>query len=124
MPVGYDPQKKENRGFNGSPDIASFYEGLATKNPRHWRYDDKAAVAVSSASLSWMLTLPCEAWDAKLCIHGQVQIRTGGIDAVHLDEHGCGAVRFALGLEEGALATSPPTPTSVAAAVSEYGGCR
>ncbi len=123
VPVGYDPQKQENRGFNGSPGIASFYESLATKDARHWRYDDKAAVAVSSASLSWKLTLQCEAWDVKLCVDGQVHIRIGGTDAVHLDKPGCGAVRFALGLEEGALATAPPDPTSVAAAVSEYGGC-
>ena len=124
VPVGYDSQNEENRGFNGSPDIATFYESLATKNSRHWRYSDKAAVAVSSASLSWMLTLPCEAWDAKLCIDGRVPIRTGGTDAVHLDEHGCGAIRFALGLEESAFDTAPPDPTSVAAAVSQYGGCR
>ena len=124
VPVGYDSQKQENRGFNGTPGIATFYESLATKDFRHWRYSDKAAVAVSSASLSWMLTLPCQAWDAKLCIDGRVQIRSGGTDAVHLDESGCGAIRFALGLEEGALATAPPDPTSVAAAVSEFGGCR
>ena len=79
---------------------------------------------MSSASLSWMLTLPCEAWDAKLCADGQVLIRTGGTDAVHLDEHGCGAIRFALGLEEGVFDTAPPHPTSVSAAVSQYGGCR
>jgi hypothetical protein len=124
VPVGYDPQKQENRGFNGSPGIASFYQSLATKDSRHWRYDDTAAVAVSSASLSWMLTLPCDAWDAKRCMDGQVHIRTGGTDAVHLDEQGCGAIRFALGLEEGALGTAPPDPKSVAAAVSEYGGCQ
>ena len=124
VPVGYDSQKQENRGFNGSPGIASFYEALAAKDSRHWRYDDKAAVAVSSVSLSWALTLPCKPWDAKLCRNGQVQIRVGGSDAVHLDDQGCGAVRFALGLEEGALATTPPDPTSVSADVAEYGGCR
>jgi hypothetical protein len=124
VPVGYDLQQQENRGFNGSPDIASFYERLATTQPRHWRYDDKAAVAVSTSDLAWMLTLPCEAWDAKRCIDGQVQIRVGGNDAVHLDEHGCGAVRFALGLEEGTLGTGPPDPSSVAAVVSKYGGCQ
>jgi hypothetical protein len=124
VPVGYDPQKQENRGFNGTPGIASFYEGLATKDSHHWRYDDKAAVAVSSASLSWMLTLPCEAWDVKRCVDDQVQIRVGGTDAVHLDEEGCGAIRFALGLEEGALKTAAPDPKSVADVVSKYGGCQ
>jgi hypothetical protein len=124
VPVGYDPQKQENRGFNGSPGIASFYAHLATKDARHWRSDDKAAVAVSSATLSWMLTLPCEAWDVRRCVDDQVQIRVGGTDAVHLDEPGCGAIRFALGLEEGALKTAPPDPKAVAAVVSKYGGCR
>jgi hypothetical protein len=124
VPVGYDSQKQENQGFQGSRAISSFYESLATEDPRHWRYDDTAAVAVSSVGLSWMLTLACEAWDAKRCIDGQVQVRVGGTDAVHLDLQGCGAIRFALGLEEGALATAPPNPKSVTAAVSEYGGCQ
>jgi hypothetical protein len=124
VPVGYDSQKQENRGFQGSPAVASFYKSLAAKDSGHWRYDDKAAAAVSSASLSWMLTLPCEAWDTKRCIDGQVQVRVGGTDAVHLDLQGCGAIRFALGLEEEALATAPPDPKSVTAAVAEYGGCQ
>jgi hypothetical protein len=124
VPEGYDSEKQENRGFHGNPAIASFYKSLAAQNSRHWRYDDKAAIAVSTASLAWMLTLPCDAWDAKLCTDGQVQVRVGGTDAIHLDEQGCGAIRFALGLEEGVLGTPPPDPTSVAAAVSGYGGCQ
>jgi hypothetical protein len=119
VPVGYDPQKQENRGFQGSPAIASFYKGLATKDSGRWHYDDKAAAAVSSASLSWMLTLPCEAWDTMRCIDGQIEVRVGGTDAVHLDREGCGAIRFALGLEEGALRTAPPDPKSVTAAVTK-----
>ncbi len=124
VPVGFDSQDLENRGFQGSPAIASFYKRLATKDPGHWLYDDKAAEAVSSTSLSWMLTLPCEAWDATRCIDGRVQVRFGGTDAVHLDQAGCGAIRFALGLEEGVLATAPPDPKSVTDAVAEYGGCQ
>jgi len=124
VPEGYDSQKQENRGFHGNPAIASFYKSLAAQNSGHWRYDDKAAIAVSTASLDWMLTLPCEAWDAKLCTDGQVQVRVGGTDAIHLDEQGCGAIRFALGLEEGVLGTAPPDATSVANAVSGYGGCQ
>jgi hypothetical protein len=130
VPVGYDAQHQAHRGFQGSPAIASFYDRLVvTRNPRHWRYDDSAAVAVSTPKLSWRLTLPCEVWDAKLCREGQVQVRIGGEDAVHLDEAGCGAVRFALGLEAQALYTAsrskpaPPDATSVADAVSQYGGC-
>jgi hypothetical protein len=130
VPVGYDDQLHIHHGFQGSPAIGSFYKRLvATRNPRHWRYDDAAAVAVSSASLSWMLTLPCLAWDAKLCRDGQIQVREGGVDAVHLDTKGCGAIRFALGLEERALATTgrsaaPPDASSVAEIASQYGGCQ
>jgi hypothetical protein len=131
VPVGYDSQQQANRGFQGSPAIASFYENLvATENSRHWRYDNNAAVAVSSASLSWKLTLSCEAWDSKLCTDGQVPVREGGTDAVHLDTPGCGAIRFAMGLEERALNTASsstgasPDATSVADAVSQYGGCQ
>jgi hypothetical protein len=112
---------KAHRGFQGSPAIGLFYDRLVSiRNPRHWRYDDNAAVAVSTATLSWRLTLPCEAWDTMPCTDGQVQVRVGGEDAVHLDEAGCGAVRFALGLEERALNTAsrptaaPPTATFVA----------
>jgi hypothetical protein len=131
VPVGYDAQDQAHRGFQGSPEIASFYRRLAASgNPRRWRYDDNAAAAVSTASLSWRLTLACEPWDAKLCKDGQVQVREGGEDAVHLDTPGCGAVRFALGLEENALhnaglsGTQPPDAASEAAAVSQYGGCQ
>jgi hypothetical protein len=131
VPVGYDALHQVHRGFQGSPEIASFYQRLvSTGNSRRWRYDDKAAAAVSTASLSWRLTLPCEAWDAALCTDDQIQVREGGTDAVHLDSAGCGAVRFALALEEQALATvgasgsGPADASSVAAAVSKYGGCQ
>src|SRR5262249_43395092 len=128
--VGYDPQSQANEGFQGSPAMASFYENLvATGKSRRWQYDDNAAVAVSTSSLSWKLTLPCEAWDEKLCVDGQVPVREGGTDAVHLDTPGCGAVRFALGLEERSLDTTLeagvrlPDVASVTTAVDRYGGC-
>ncbi len=131
VPVGYDAQHQGHRGFQGSPEIGSFYDSLvSSKNSRHWQYDAAAAIAVSTPSLSWTLTLPCAAWDSKLCTDGQVQVRVGGDDAVHLDHTGCGAVRFALGLEQRALRTTtssgaaPPDPTQVTAAVDHYGGCQ
>jgi hypothetical protein len=130
VPVGYDPQEQVNHGFQGSPAMASFYEDLvATRKPSRWQYDDNAAAAVSTANLSWKLTLSCEGWDAKQCVDGQVRVREGGEDAVHLDTAGCGAIRFALGLEERPLQTavkagaSPPDAASVATAVNQYGGC-
>jgi hypothetical protein len=130
VPVGYDAEHQAHRGFQGSPAIGSFYDRLvATRNPR-WRYDDNAAVAVSTTTLSWRLTLPCEAWDTKLCAEGHIQVRVGGEDAVHLDEAGCGAIRFALGLEERALSraagsgTVSSDPALVAEAVDQYGGCQ
>ncbi len=124
VPVGYDVQRQINLGFQGSPALASFYENLAAGNSHRWRYDDRAAIAVSTDNLAWMMSLPCKAWDAKQCRDGRVRIRTGGDDAVHLDKEGCGAIRFALGLEEGALGSEPPKESSVAAVVSQYGGCQ
>jgi hypothetical protein len=125
IPVGYDSIDKINLGFQGSPEIATFYQVLvADRASVRWQYDDQAAVAVSTPDLSWRLTLPCEPWDSALCLDNGVQIRAGGIDAVHLDTPGCGAIRFALGIEEGALGAAPPDPTSVAAAAKKYGWCQ
>jgi hypothetical protein len=123
----YDPQTGVNLGFHGTPDMVTFYKDLvATKNSPQWQYDDNAAIAVSSASLTWQLTLPCEAWDANRCTDGRVQVRIGDDDGIHLDEAGCGAVRFALGLEERPLDTgglASVDAKSIAATVNEYGGC-
>jgi hypothetical protein len=131
VPVGYNSEDQAHQGFQGSPAMDSFYQHLAAaQNPLRWRYDDNAAAAVSTAGLAWRLTLPCEAWDSKSCLDGQVQVRVGDHDAVHLDESGCGAVRFALGLEARALNTAgrskavPPDATSVADSVAQYGGCQ
>ncbi len=125
VPVGYDVQHQVNRGFQGSAAMVSFYETLAATGRSHrWRYDQRAAMAVSTDNLAWMLSLPCKAWDAKRCRDGQVYVRTGGDDAVHLDKEGCGAIRFALGLEEGALGSEPPEASSVATVASQYGGCQ
>jgi hypothetical protein len=125
IPVGYDSIEHINLGFQGYPEIATFYQVLvADKGSVRWQYDDRAAVAVSTADLSWKLKLPCEAWDSKLCANGEVQVRAGGIDAVHLDTPGCGAIRFALGVEEGALGGAPPDPASVAADSTKYGWCQ
>jgi hypothetical protein len=131
VPVGYDWQHHVNRGFQGSSAIGEFYKSLVTAGDfRGWRYDDGAAVAVSTATLAWRLTLACELWDSKRCVNGQVPVRAGGADAVHLDASGSGAIRFALGLEQGALQSRPgprpewPNAVSVAATVSGYGGCQ
>ncbi len=124
--VGYDQVAKINRGFQGSPYIDIFYQSLvANSKSSQWRYDDHAATSVSTPNLEWRLNLPCEPWDVKRCGDGQVQVRVGGEDAVHLDEKGCGAVRFALGVEEAVLGRDAlPSSSSVSATVSEYGGCQ
>jgi hypothetical protein len=125
IPVGYNSLEQMNLGFQGAPEMARFYQELvATKDSPRWRYEDKAAVAVSTPDLSWEMFLPCEAWDSKLCVDGEVQIRAGGIDAVHLDTPGCGGIRFAIGIEEDALGAAPPDPASVAAAATQYGWCQ
>ncbi len=125
VPVGYDAQHQANQGFQGSPAIVSFYKNLAATGRSHrWHYDDRAAISVSTDNLTWVLSLRCETWDAKHCRDGQVRVRTGGDDAMHLDKEGCGAIRFALGLEEGALGSKPPEAASVATVASQYGGCQ
>jgi len=130
VPTGYNAYEQANLGFQGSPAIGDFYQSLvAIKDSPHWQFDDNAATAVSTPDLTWTLTLPCQPWDAKLCRVGQVQVRIGGTDAVHLDEAGCGAIRFALGLEDRPLhatgsSTPPPNPDTVAAEVFRYGGCQ
>jgi hypothetical protein len=124
IPVGYDSLDQENLGFQGAPEMVSFYRELvAAKDSPRWRFEDSAAIGVSTPELSWQMFLPCESWDSKLCVNGEVQIRAGGIDAVHLDTTGCGAIRFALGIEEDALGIAPSDPTSVAAAATKYGWC-
>lgn len=122
VPPGFDSPENGHRGFQGVHEIATFYEGLAAKQSGHWHYDDSADTAVSTPSLSWVLTLPCEPWDAKRCEAGQV--RTGGNDAVHLDEQGCGAIRFALAMEEHIFGTIQPDPQVVATKTASYGGCQ
>jgi hypothetical protein len=125
IPVGYDSIDKINLGFQGSPEIATFYQVLVEDEASvRWQYDDEAAVAVSTPDLTWRLTLPCEPWDSDLCMDDGVQVRAGGIDAVHLDTPGCGAIRFAIGIEEGALNTAPPKPDKVSAASKKYGWCQ
>jgi hypothetical protein len=125
IPVGYDSLEQINLGFQGAPEMVTFYQELvAAKDSPRWRYDDKAAVAVSTPDLSWKMSLPCQTWDSNLCVGGEVQIRAGGIDAVHLDTPGCGGIRFAIGIEEGALGISSPDPASVANAASKYGWCQ
>jgi hypothetical protein len=124
VPPGSDSPESGNRGFQGVHEITTFFEGLAAKQPGRWHYDDSAGRAVSTPSLSWRLNLPCEAWDSKRCQAGQVQVRAGGSDAVHLDEQGCGAIRFALAMVEHVFGTTQPDPEVVATTIASYGGCQ
>jgi hypothetical protein len=130
VPTGYKSSAPVNLGFLGSGAIGTFYEGLVVaQNSARWQYDENAAAAVSTPSLTWTLSLPCEQWDVRRCVNGRVQVRAGGADPVHLDGAGCGAIRYALALEErplhgGSSSTPPPDPQTVTAAVSRYGGCQ
>jgi hypothetical protein len=124
VPTGWDPAEDGNHGFQGIRAIATFYKDLAAQEPGRWFYDESAGSAVSTPDLVWRLTLPCQAWDAERCMSGQVQVRDGGTDAVHLDVPGCGAVRLALALEEHVFGTPAPDPQVVASKVATYGGCK
>jgi hypothetical protein len=120
---GWDPATHSQLGYHGVPEIATLYQDLAAEQPRSWHYDDSAGRAVSSAGL-WAFTLPCQPWDTAFCTHGQVEVRIGRKDTIHLDSPGCGAIRFALALEEHILDTTQPDPQVVATATADYGGCQ
>ncbi len=98
--------------FNGVPALNALYAELAALGG--WRFDPTGAQVLSGGSqIRWQLTLPCDASDAGRCVGGQVQIRAGGGDIIHLDDAGAGGARFALGLlarpfaEQGVLVGMP-----------------
>ena len=124
VPPGWNAEESADGGYQGVPQMASFYQRLASTHPTHWHYDDSAGVAVSTSELAWRLTLPCQAWSEHRCADGQVQVRVGGADSVHLDVQGCGAIFLALAVEEHIFGTAQPDPRSVAAAAASYGGCQ
>ena len=89
-------------GFNGVPQLNQLFAAIAGSREGvmdGWRYDDAAAVAVSDTALGWHLTEPCAAWDlpsGNCAPGGQVQVRAGGYDSVHLDSRGAGAARYGM----------------------------
>lgn len=89
-------------GFNGVPQIDELYEALvASPQGRRdgWIFDNSAAAAVSGPGLSWKLYLPCQPLDILgPCRGDQVQVRAGGLDAIHLDPYGSGATRYGMAL--------------------------
>jgi hypothetical protein len=86
-------------GYNGVPQINDLYQAMGLSGQGiGWHYDVSAALGVSEPGLDWTLDLPCQSWDTANCHHGQVQVRAGGFDSIHLDPNGAGAVRYALGL--------------------------
>lgn len=94
-------------GFNGVPQINRLYSAIAASpEGTHdmWTYDPAAAAAVSDDSLTWHLTEPCDLWDGSACrSDGQVQVRAGGYDSVHLDSRGAGATRYGQAVVRGPL---------------------
>lgn len=124
VPVGWNTAGGFHDGYQGAPQIAPFYQELAAEQPDQWHYDPSAGAAVSTSSLTWQLTLACAAWTTQRCEGGQVQVRTGGTDAVHLDEHGCGAIFLALAVEQHVFGTPEPSSQSIETATKSYGGCQ
>jgi hypothetical protein len=66
----------------------------------HWTYDPYPAEYVSTSSLTWRLNERCIPWDSGGCTGGVVQVRSGGLDAIHLDTKGAGAMLYAIGLAQ------------------------
>jgi hypothetical protein len=88
-------------GFQGVPQLRSFYADLADTPGRNWRFSDAAAQAVSPGFV-YTRTLPCTDADGP-CPSGYVDVRDVPTDAIHLDRTGHGARRFADALLSGAL---------------------
>ncbi|MGO8860338.1 MAG: hypothetical protein ACLQRH_06140 [Acidimicrobiales bacterium] len=94
-------------GFNGAGALNRLYRSMADSSlgrRLHWTYSTAAAQAVSSPALAWRATLACAPWDLPDCRDGQVRVRAGGLDSIHLDDEGAGAIRFAMGLVDPPLA--------------------
>ncbi len=88
-------------GFNGVPAFNSLFDAIAASTQgraSHWAYDPDAAQFVSTSDLTWHLTESCLPWDGNMCMQGTVQVRAGGLDAIHLDANGAGATLYATGL--------------------------
>jgi hypothetical protein len=90
-------------GFNGVPSLNRLYQGMVRSElgqRLHWTYDPYPAEYVSTSSLTWRLNERCMPWDAGGCTGGVVQVRAGGLDAIHLDTKGAGAILYAMGLAQ------------------------
>jgi hypothetical protein len=92
---------KMEYGFNGVPALNRLYEAMARSSlgeKLHWTYDPYPAQYISTSSVTWRLTERCLPWDRDECTRGEVQVRAGGFDAIHLDTKGAGAILYAIGL--------------------------
>jgi hypothetical protein len=88
-------------GFNGVPALNRLYQAMAHSalgETLHWTYDPDPAQYVSSSTLTWHLRERCLPWNGGECATGTVQVRAGGLDAIHLDRNGAGAILYAIGL--------------------------
>ncbi len=93
-------------GFQGVPAIRDLYTDLANSSGGRWRVSDAAALAVSP-NFEYTQTLKCDQDDGP-CPDGVVAVRAGGSDAIHLDDAGHGAKRYAHALVASALPNSEP----------------
>lgn len=93
-------------GFQGVPAIRDLYADMANTSGGRWRLSDAAALAVSP-KFEYTATLKCDQDDGP-CPSGVVAVRAGGSDAIHLDDNGHGAKRFAHALVASALPISAP----------------
>jgi hypothetical protein len=90
-------------GFNGVPALNRLYQQMAQSElgeKLHWTYDPYPAEYISTSALRWRLNERCMPWDAGECVGGAVQVRAGGLDAIHLDTKGAGAILYAIGLTQ------------------------
>jgi hypothetical protein len=99
LPQGPGPGD-EDWGYQGAPAIAQVLQAMARESPvgSKWAYVTGGAEAVSGQHFTYEANLPCGVLDERRCVDGRVRVRAGGSDAVHLDQTGCGALLFAIGV--------------------------
>jgi hypothetical protein len=89
-------------GFQGVPQIRTLFASMVAQSQGRWQLSDAAALSISP-DFVFHQTLPCQPADGA-CPSGDVSVRKGGTDAIHLDSAGHGARRFAHAMVAAALA--------------------
>ena len=105
--IGARAKPDQFYGYQGVPAIRELYAQLVAANQR-WHLTNAPALAISPGFI-YKQILSCNADDGS-CPDGFVAVRTGRNDAIHLDETGNGAKRYAEALVASAIAIADRYP--------------